>query len=81
MSKVNRRPLLACALITAIAVLGSTNALSVGKPSLEGFRSQELQIQTRPVVLDSDNPKRVRFGKLDWLGGLKLNSLSPFFGG
>jgi len=72
---------LALALVAVLAVVAPPPAISASKPSLAGFQPQALVVTSRPIELDSDEPKRASFGKLNWLGGLELTSRSPVFGG
>jgi hypothetical protein len=63
----------------ALLALGAT--AFAGKPDLGDVEPQPIAIEATPFVLDPAAPKRRRFGKLDWIGGVELRSSSPYFGG
>jgi len=42
---------------------------------------RNVRVEARPLIIDSANPERQRFGKLNWLGGLVLRSSAGPFGG
>jgi hypothetical protein len=43
--------------------------------------SQPIKIKSESILFDRDKPRKTRFGKLQWLGTLRLTSSSPVFGG
>jgi len=53
-------------------------ALAAGNATAE---PRDVRVEARPLILDSANPDRQRFGKLTWLGGLVLRSSAGPFGG
>jgi hypothetical protein len=40
-----------------------------------------ITVNSDVILFDRDKPRKTRFGKLEWLGTLRLASPSPFFGG
>lgn len=40
-----------------------------------------ISIKSDVILFDRDKPRKTQFGKLEWLGSLRLASPSPFFGG
>jgi hypothetical protein len=42
---------------------------------------RDIRVETQPLILDTSNPDRTRFGELTWLGGLVLRSSAGRFGG
>ena len=56
----------------AVAILVVTSAAA---------EPRDIRVETRPLILDTSNPERTRFGKLTWLGGLVLRSSAGAFGG
>lgn len=52
----------------------------VGEPRLPLMGKRTI-IHTAPVALDSAHPERTRVGALVWLGGVRLTSPDPAFGG
>jgi hypothetical protein len=43
--------------------------------------NQPIKIRSESILFDRDKPRKTRFGKLEWLGTLRLTSPSPYFGG
>lgn len=70
--------LLTAALSLALLASGPE---AIGKPSLDGLAPHDIVVEAKPVTLDPSQPDRIRFGKLQWLGGVELTSPSPYFGG
>ncbi len=46
-----------------------------------GAEPRDIRVETQPLILDTSNPDRTRFGELTWLGGLVLRSSAGRFGG
>jgi hypothetical protein len=44
-------------------------------------KSQSILVDAAPIGFDRDNPEQRRFGKLEWLGTLRLSSPEKRFGG
>ncbi len=63
----------------ALAVLWASPSQS--KPIKPLPDNQAIKIRSEQVLFDRDKPRKTRFGKLEWLGTLKLTSPSPYFGG
>jgi len=43
--------------------------------------ARDIRVEAQPLMLDSADPERARFGKLTWLGGFVLKSSAGAFGG
>ncbi|MGD9868566.1 MAG: esterase-like activity of phytase family protein, partial [Hyphomicrobiales bacterium] len=71
--------------IRAIAAAGTfAAALALGAPgsgSEELTRPVPVEATVRAIPFETGFPGRTRFGKLEWLGTLELESESPYFGG
>ena len=67
--------------VAAVSAFGVGTALG-DKPSPVGLKVEAITVNAQPIAaFDKANPKRTRFGKLTWRGGLILTSPSPNFGG
>lgn len=64
--------LLLCACILAAFSKPATAAAATPEP---------VTVLSEPIALDPDKPERVRFGKLTWLGTLRLSAEHKKFGG
>ena len=53
----------------------------ISKDVIQPGASQPIKIKSESILFDRDKPRKTRFGKLEWLGTLRLTSPSPNFGG
>ena len=53
----------------------------ISKDVIQPGANQPIKIKSESILFDRDKPRKTRFGKLEWLGTLMLNSPSPYFGG
>jgi hypothetical protein len=53
----------------------------ISKNVIQPGASQPIKIKSESILFDRDKPRKTRFGKLEWLGTLRLTSPSPNFGG
>lgn len=69
------------ALVAGLAVAAGL-AYAAGKPSVSGLSVQPIEIKAQPIAsFDKSDPRRTRFGMLEWRGGLVLSSDQANFGG
>ncbi len=70
---------------TLLPALGAAIVLwaspGIAKDALQSGASQPIEITSESILFDRDKPRKTRFGKLEWLGTLRLTSPSPLFGG
>ena len=70
------------AVLSLVAVLTATWALAAGKPSLQQLKPHAISITAEVLPgFDRASLDKVRFGRLEWRGGLQLQSPSKHFGG
>jgi hypothetical protein len=70
------------AVLTALfAGSGAWPRPGISKDVIQPGASQPIKIKSESILFDRDKPRKTRFGKLEWLGTLMLNSPSPYFGG
>jgi hypothetical protein len=62
------------------AVLFSASP-GLSKPLKPPADNQPIKIMAKQILFDRDEKGQTRFGKLEWLGTLKLTSPAPHFGG
>ena len=67
--------------LAAIAVLYLSASALVAKPSTPLSCPTETRVSVVPITFDRDDPKKTRFGKLIYRGGLNLFARSVHFGG
>ena len=79
MQKLNRRWLMGGALSAALVVAGS---LAIAEALKYAAAPTQIAIQAQPIAaFDNRDPTRVRFGELEFRGGLVLTSNFEAFGG
>jgi hypothetical protein len=63
-----------------VGLLAATPAARAGKPDILQLSVSPIEISASPIA-SFDGSDAIRFGKLDWRGGLRLSSTSRYFGG
>ena len=80
LSRLARMPRRLGAAAVCVGMLTATPVVNAGKPDILQLSASEIEVTAAPI--DSfDGSDTVRFGKLDWRGGLRLTSSSRYFGG
>jgi hypothetical protein len=73
---------MAALLLLLVALAWLHPAVSDPKPDTKGLEIEPIDVEARVIDdFDKSRPERRRFGKLEWRGGLVLNSPSSNFGG
>lgn len=68
--------------IVAAQMLGPASGLATGKPDTLGLSVQSIAVRAEPIrSFDKLGLGRARYGKLEWIGGLRLSSEDRLFGG
>lgn len=68
--------------VAGAAVVAASGAFGGTKPSSRNLRVKPIEVVAHPIAsFDKADPKKTRFGRLTWRGGLVLTSPSSNFGG
>jgi hypothetical protein len=78
--RLRLRVLKAATLAVAAVSLAMPAAVQAGKPDILNLEDGPIDITATPISSFAAGSE-TRFGKLDWLGGMRLSSSSKYFGG
>ncbi len=77
-----QRGVIAAALAIALALPATAPVLAEPKPGVRGFITEAIEVEAKRLDgFERGNASRQKFGKLEYRGGLVLNSSSTNFGG
>lgn len=72
----------ATAIVVAAQMLGASNGRATPKPDTLNLAVQTIPVRAEPITsFDKLNSGRTAYGKLQWIGGLRLISDDKLFGG
>lgn len=78
---LERRGLKRGLLCGALAFFAIIVPVAAQKADISGLKPQNIKVVANPFDFERSNPKKKRFGRLTWRGGLVLRSRSDYFGG